>query len=70
MFCAAVLRDAMLRCTTPRHAVACYALPCSSTPCHAMLYHASRTLLRSLPCWTSDCANREDIYAMVRDGRG
>ena len=33
------------------------------------LYHALHTLSGSLPCSTSDCANREEIYAMVRDGR-
>ena len=59
MLCVAMLCDAMLH----------YALPCSSTPCYAVLYHASRTLSGSLPCSTSDCANREEIYAMVRDGR-
>eukprot|EP00959_Pyramimonas_sp_CCMP1952_P046618 973776-Pyramimonas_sp.AAC.1 len=61
--------DAMLHFAMPRHAMACCVLPCSSTPCHAVLYHASRPHSRSLPCSTSDCANREDIYAMVRDGR-
>eukprot|EP00959_Pyramimonas_sp_CCMP1952_P009120 190051-Pyramimonas_sp.AAC.1 len=48
-----------------------YAQPYSSTPCYAVLYDASLTLSGSLPCSTSDCANRKDIYAMVRDrGRG
>eukprot|EP00959_Pyramimonas_sp_CCMP1952_P266013 5561888-Pyramimonas_sp.AAC.1 len=45
------------------------ALPCSSTPCYAVLYDTLRTLSGSLPCSTSDCANREEIHAMVRDGR-
>ena len=69
MFCVAMLCDAMLHYAMPHHAMTCYALPCSSTPCYAVLYHASRTLSGSLPCSTSDCANREEIYAMVRDGR-
>ena len=69
MFCVAMLCDAMLHYAMPHHAMTCYALPCSSTPCYAVLYHASRTLSGSLPCSTSDRANREDIYAMVRDGR-
>eukprot|EP00959_Pyramimonas_sp_CCMP1952_P163748 3423294-Pyramimonas_sp.AAC.1 len=59
----------MLHCAMPRHAMTCYALPCSSTPCHVVLYHASRTFSRSLPCSTSDCATREGIYAMISDGR-
>eukprot|EP00959_Pyramimonas_sp_CCMP1952_P165313 3455760-Pyramimonas_sp.AAC.1 len=45
------------------------ALPCSSTPWYAVHYHASRILSGSLPCSTSDCANREEIYATVRYGR-
>ena len=69
MLCVAMLCDAMLHYAMPRHAMTSYALPCSSTPCHAVLYHASRTLSRSLPCSTSDYTNSEDIYAMVRDGR-
>eukprot|EP00959_Pyramimonas_sp_CCMP1952_P111188 2325891-Pyramimonas_sp.AAC.1 len=68
MLCVAMLWDDMVHCATPRHAMACDALSCSSTPCHAMLYYASRTLSRSLPCSTSDGANR-NICAMVRDGR-
>eukprot|EP00959_Pyramimonas_sp_CCMP1952_P400128 8383469-Pyramimonas_sp.AAC.1 len=48
-----------------------YALLCIPARCYAVLYDASRTLMGSLPCSTSDCANREDIYAMVRmRGRG
>eukprot|EP00959_Pyramimonas_sp_CCMP1952_P392264 8219806-Pyramimonas_sp.AAC.1 len=46
--------------------MAYYALLCSSTPCYAVLYDASRTLSGSLPCSTSDCANREEIYVIVR----
>eukprot|EP00959_Pyramimonas_sp_CCMP1952_P122721 2565317-Pyramimonas_sp.AAC.1 len=63
MFCVAMLCDATLHFLMPRHAMACYGLPCSSTPCHAMLYHASHALSRSLPCSTSDCATSEDFYA-------
>ena len=51
------------------HAMTGYALPWSSTPCYAVLYHAARTFSESLPCSTSDCANIEEIYVMVRDGR-
>ena len=69
MLCVAMLCDAMLHYAMPRRAMTCYALPCSSTPCYAVLYHASRTLSGSLPCSTSDCTNKEEIYAMVRDGR-
>ena len=68
MLCVAMLCDAILHYAMPRHAMTYYALPCSSTPCYAVLYHASRTLSGSLPCSTFDGANREDIYAMVRDG--
>eukprot|EP00959_Pyramimonas_sp_CCMP1952_P088204 1845333-Pyramimonas_sp.AAC.1 len=64
-----MLRDAILHYATPRHAMTYRALPSSSTPCYAVLYDASRTLSGSLPCSTSDCANREEIYAIVRDGR-
>eukprot|EP00959_Pyramimonas_sp_CCMP1952_P459167 9477814-Pyramimonas_sp.AAC.1 len=69
MFRAAMLCGVMLHCAMPRRAMACYALPCSSTPCYALIYHASRTLSQSSPCSTSYCANREDSYALVRDGR-
>ena len=69
MLCVAMLCDAMLHYAMQRHAMTCYALPCSSTPCHAVLYYASRTLSGSLPCSTSDCTNKEEIYVMVRDGR-
>eukprot|EP00959_Pyramimonas_sp_CCMP1952_P331145 6934446-Pyramimonas_sp.AAC.1 len=44
---------------SPRHAMSCYALIFDTLLCHVMLCHAA----------TSDCANREVIYAMVRDGR-
>ena len=69
MLCVAMLCDTMLHYATQRHAMTCHSLPCSSTPCYAVLYHASRTLSGSLPFSTSNCANREEIYAMVRDGR-
>ena len=69
MFCVAMLCDAMLHYAMRRHAMTCYALQCSSTPCYDVLYHASRTLSGSLPCSTSDCANTEEIYAVVREGR-
>ena len=69
MLCVAKLCDASLHYATPRHAVTYYAQRCYSTPCYAVLYNASRTLSGSMPCSTSDCATREGIYAMVRDGR-
>ena len=69
MLCIAMLCVAIIHYAAPRHAMTYYALPCSSTPCYAVLYHASRTLSGSLPFSTSNCANREEIYAMVRDGR-
>ena len=65
----AILCGAILHYATPRHAMTYYALPCSSTPGYAVLYHAARTFSGSLPCSTSDCANIEEIYVMVRDGR-
>ena len=63
-----------------RHATPCYAmlrraLPCSAVVFYAVLYailrHATpcSTMLGSLPCSTSDCTSKEEIYAMVRDGR-
>eukprot|EP00959_Pyramimonas_sp_CCMP1952_P347667 7282328-Pyramimonas_sp.AAC.1 len=64
MLCVAKLCDAILHHATPRHVVIHYALRCSSTPCHAVFYNASLTLSGSLPWSTSDCANREGIYAM------
>eukprot|EP00959_Pyramimonas_sp_CCMP1952_P119795 2504808-Pyramimonas_sp.AAC.1 len=80
MLCSGPLCDAMLRIAklcdaiphyaTPRRAVTYYALLRSSTPCRAVLYNnASRTLSGSLPCSKSDCASRDGIYAMVKDGK-
>eukprot|EP00959_Pyramimonas_sp_CCMP1952_P448059 9382339-Pyramimonas_sp.AAC.1 len=64
-----MLCDAILHYATPRHAVTYYALPCSSAPCYAVLDDASRTLSGSLPNSTTDWANREELYAMVLNGR-
>eukprot|EP00959_Pyramimonas_sp_CCMP1952_P164328 3435292-Pyramimonas_sp.AAC.1 len=64
IICVALLCDAILHYAPPLHAMTYYALPCSCTPCYAVLYNASRTLSGSLPCSTSDCANRGEIYAI------
>eukprot|EP00959_Pyramimonas_sp_CCMP1952_P068054 1420343-Pyramimonas_sp.AAC.1 len=40
--------------------MSCYALIFDTMLCHVMLCHAA----------TSFWANREEVYAMVRDGRG
>ena len=48
----------------------CYALPCSSTPCYAVLYHASRTLLRLQALeGRGDNDNDDDNHAITQSRR-
>eukprot|EP00959_Pyramimonas_sp_CCMP1952_P229961 4807806-Pyramimonas_sp.AAC.1 len=56
----------VFRCAMPCLQLQCWDMQWLTTQCHAM--DASPTHSGSPPCSTSDCANREVIYAMVRAG--